>query len=255
MILKRYLVIALLLIAVKSEAQIAFVTAVDGGNNGGSTTSLTFSIDVGSGSDRGLAVGLTGGTGVEGDDISSVTFNGVGMTLVNKVLGPGSGGGAGRWVYLYALHAPSTGSHSVVVTAGSSHYLIATATAYTGVFQSSTLDASATGTTSAATDTVTTAVTSVTDNAWMIAVRNAYASGAFPTAGTGSTRREYDHALGANGIFDSNGVIHPAGSYSMSTTYGSTTLIGNAQVQAAWAPASGSPPASIHTLGSLGVGK
>ncbi len=219
---------------------ITFVTAVDGGNNAGSTNSMSFSVDVGSGTDRGLVVGVQGGTGTEGDDVTGITFNSVAMTLAGKKLHPGSSTD-GRWVYLYVLHNPSSGSHNVVVSATSTHYLLAVASVYTGVLQSSTVDASGTNSATLNVQNLTSSVTSVTDNCWMIALRGTYAGGAahVPTAGTGATRREYDHALGTIGIFDSNGPITPAGSYSMTTTYDIAPQDTSAQVQIAWAPAAG----------------
>ena len=82
-----------------------FDNAADGGNNGGSTTSLTYSYTVGTNSNRLLLVNLMGDVSV--DDISSVTYAGVPMTLVNKVQTPSD-----RWHYLYYLLSPSSGTNN-----------------------------------------------------------------------------------------------------------------------------------------------
>src|SRR5208283_5259003 len=94
-----------------------FDNAADGGNNGGSTTSLTYSYTVGTNSNRLLLVNLIGDPSA--DDISSATYAGASMTLITKVRTP-----AGRWHYLYYLLGPTSGTNNVVITAASSHYLI-----------------------------------------------------------------------------------------------------------------------------------
>ncbi len=75
-----------------------FDNAADGGNNGGSTTSLTYPYTVGTNSNRLLLVNLVGDSSA--DDISSVTYAGASMTLIRKVRTPG-----GKWHYLYYLLA------------------------------------------------------------------------------------------------------------------------------------------------------
>ncbi len=67
-----------------------FDNAADGGNNGGSTTSLTYSYTVGTNSNRLLLVNLVGDPSA--DDISSVTYAGAPMTLITKVQTPGDDG-------------------------------------------------------------------------------------------------------------------------------------------------------------------
>ena len=106
-----------------------FDNAADGGNNGGSTTSLTYSYTVGTNSNRILLVNVVGD--VSADDISSVSYAGASMSLITKVQTPGD-----RWHYLYYLLAPASGTHNVVVTAASSHYLISEAASWYNVSQS-----------------------------------------------------------------------------------------------------------------------
>ena len=90
-------------LASNGTAGITYDNSVDGGNNGGSTASLTYSYTVGSGSNRLLVVNLIGDTSA--DDISSVTYGGTAMTLVGKVQAPSN-----NWQYLYYLLNPSSGS-------------------------------------------------------------------------------------------------------------------------------------------------
>jgi len=116
-----------------------FDNAADGGNNGGSTQSLTYSYTVGTNSNRLLLVNVVGDTSA--DDISSVTYSGASMTLLKKVQTPGD-----RWHYLYYLLAPASGSNNVVITSASAHYLISEATSWNNVAQTGQPLANATNT-------------------------------------------------------------------------------------------------------------
>lgn len=197
---------------------IAFVGAADGGNNGGSTASLTFSYTVGSGANRLLSVCVTGDTTV--DDVTGATYNGVSMSLIAKIQATAGT----RWSYSFYLLAPASGAHNVVISAGSSHFLLAGAADYSGVNASGQPDATATNSINIPASSMSTSVTTVANNDWAILCENGFSSGP-PTAGAGSTVRAVDAAFGTWGIFDSNGPITPAGSYSMTTGYGSVSDI------------------------------
>ena len=95
-------------LASNGTAGITYDNSADGGNNGGSTASLTYSYTVGSGANRLLVVNLIGDT--TADDISSVTYGGTALTLVGKVHVP-----ANNWQYMYYLLNPSSGSHNIVL--------------------------------------------------------------------------------------------------------------------------------------------
>lgn len=185
---------------------IAFDIASDGGlvNPG---TSLTWSHTC-TGSDLILFAGCFGQTG--SDVITGITYNGVAMTLVDKIL---EGGASGRYTYLFYLLNPATGAHDVVISASGSTAISGLAASYTGVKQSGQPDASAKNSAAglAGNTDYTTSVTTIADNCWTVlfAKNN---SGA-PTASAGSTERE-DNGNGI-GIYDSNGVITPAGARSM----------------------------------------
>lgn len=189
---------------------IAFDAATNGGVNAGTT--FTFSHTC-SGSDRLLFVGFVWDSA--DDDVVSVTYNGVGMTLVAKNL-------TGQNRYLYRLIAPASGAHDVVITTTAGHTVFAGATSYTGADQTSqpagTTNSSAVGATS-----LLTSVTTTVDQAWTVLLEGSYNGGAEPGAGTGSTKRTADSSFGTWGLFDSGGAISPAGSYSMTTTRTSAT--------------------------------
>jgi hypothetical protein len=190
---------------------IAFDAATNAGANGG--TSFTFAHTC-SGSDRILFVGFVWDPG--DDDVVSVTYNSVAMTLVAKILT----GGMNR--YLYRLVAPATGANNVVITITTGRTVFAGATSYTGVDQGSqpagTTNNSASGATS-----LLTSITTTVDNAWTVLLEGSYNGNPEPGAGTGSTKRTADASFGTWGLFDSGGAISPAGSYSMTTTRTSAT--------------------------------
>ena len=106
-----------------------FDNATDGGNNNGSTTSLSYSYTVGTNPNRLLLVNVAGDTSV--DDISSVTYAGGAMSLITKVHTPND-----RWHYVYYVLAPASGTNNVVVTAATAHYLLSEATSWYNVAQS-----------------------------------------------------------------------------------------------------------------------
>jgi len=170
-----------------------------------------------------LFVGIGTDTG-GGDTVTGVTYNAIAMTQIDKQLYSGSTG----YVYLYYLLNPATGSNNVVVSI-SSGVGRCDSVSYTGVKQSAQPDASGKNTAAAVTS-LTTSVTTVADNCWMISM--AQADSAVPTASTGVTSRASNNVNDRMG--DSNGVITPAGSYSMTYTLPSGKI---ATVQASFSPA------------------
>ena len=100
------------------------------------------------------------------------------MTEVGRAAEPSGG----RWIYLYALAAPSAGTNNVVISASSAIDILAMSVSYTGVGQSGQPDANATNTAGSGT-TFITSITTVSDNVWtVIVVRN---SGGAAFAGPG----------------------------------------------------------------------
>jgi hypothetical protein len=154
------------------------------------------------------------------DIITGATYGGVATTLVGKQLPDPSGS---RWQYLFGLIAPATGANNVVISAsGTCDFIIAVSADYSGVYQSLQPDASAVNQLAAGSTSLTSSVTTVADNDWVVLGHQGYFSNQAPSAGTGATRRIYDATFGAVAIFDSGGVVHPAGSYSMTTSYAGT---------------------------------
>jgi hypothetical protein len=223
----------------------AFDNATDGGNNGGTTNSLSFNHLIVNGSGGLLIVSFLGDVITGSDDITSVTFNSVAMTLVQKWTGTG-GVNANRFFYVYILANAPTGTHSVAISSTANHYLIGLAASYSSAATSGQPDASQVFTSSNSSPYAT-SLSSVADNCWMILC----AGGSGEAASTGSTKRVVGSAFNEPGIFDSNGPIHPAGSYSMSTTSNSGT-VNDVHIMLSIAP-SGTVTV-LHTLSLLGVG-
>jgi hypothetical protein len=195
---------------------IALDNSTDGGFAG--ATSLTYAHTTGSGTNRILFVAILTAGGI--DTVTSVTYAGSSMTLVNKILS-----GAGE-SYLFFLLAPTTGTNNVVITSSVSITIESGCVSYSGAAQV-TPEASNTNTGNAVT-TLTTTVTTISDNDWTVLSAAANTDGF--AAGAGSTLRKTSNGYA---IFDSNGVITPPGSKSMTFT----SVLGNdAGVIAAFAP-------------------
>lgn len=222
---------------------IAFVGAADGGNNGGTTSSRTFSYTCGSGSGRLLVVNFAGDTVAGSDNVTSVTYNSIAMTLIAKTVTGGS-----RFNYAYYLLNPASGANNVVITVGSNHYIIANAADYSGVLA---LDNSTTHVTGSSVNTLTSSLTTIADNSWVTLFEEGYNGNPLPTAGTGAIRRTADAAFGSVAVFDSNGVITPAGSYSMTTNRTSNSASGISHIMASFSPVLAT--ARLRTLMGTGL--
>lgn len=109
---------------------------------------------------------------------------------------------------------PPTGAGVTVKVTFTGAYLASYASSYSGV---GSIDAAST-ITSASAATFAIPVTSTLDNAWAWSVADNANAG--PTAGSGTTVRQ-TNAGGGMSIGDSNGVIHPAGTYTMNWSQGS----------------------------------
>jgi hypothetical protein len=193
---------------------IAFDAATDGGHNAGLTNSLTYAHTC-TGSDLFLRVAVIGDLTTGADDVTGVTYNGVAMTLVRKIISIASF----RCTYDFELFGASVGTHNVVVSSTTNHYLLSGCASYTGVAAPRDADDSTTSA-SDADGSLTKALTTTADNCWVLLMSAGF-DGANdpPSAGVGVTRRTYDHAFGTWGLFDSNSAITPAGSYSTTWTY------------------------------------
>jgi hypothetical protein len=238
-------ILSVLLLASPASAAIAFDAATNGGNSTTGTLSWTHTT---TGSNRLLVVGFKGDSTLSLDDISGVTYNGVAMTAIYT----GQTAGSDRFYYLYYLLNPASGANTVQITAFNAHYLFGASASYTGVQQSGQPDAmnSNSGT---ATGSLTTSVTTVADNSWVVMFGVVSNDDGTLAAGTGATERVATD-FNAGALFDSNASKTPAGSYSMTwTTPGSSYNKGSLLVS--FSPAGGGGATAPPTLSLLGVGK
>lgn len=213
-------VIATALCASGAEAEtpaIAFDSATSAGTTA-AETSFTFSHTVGaSGTNRILFVGVNTSSV---QNLSSVTYNGQGMTLIDSYNETYNN----SYAYLYYLVAPATGTHDVVITAPSSTWMHATAASYTGASQTGVPDAWTKSRTTSAAATFSPSLTTNADNSWVVAMV-VNSAGLASGAGTDTTLRGTT-LDGGSMLLDSNGPVSPAGS---------RTLVGTSSGNAYWA--------------------
>jgi hypothetical protein len=196
----------LLTTPVEVEAAIAFDSGSSAFSN--SATSITWAHTT-AGTNRILWVGAMS---LNARSISSTTYNGIDLTPLTR--SPGSA--SAQPVQLWYLIAPATGSNNIVMTlnAGGNSFIYGAAASYTGVEQANQPDAQNTNSTTAL--SVTTSVTVVDLNSWVVLVARNSDSGD-TNAGTNSTERVAN--TGYIQMYDSNAGISP-GSFSMTVTNG-----------------------------------
>lgn len=151
--------------------------------------------------------------GLGRDDITSVTYNGVAMTLLAKRIS----NVWQRFHYVYGMMNPPTGVHNVVVSWTNVHDLRMNAADYSGVtgFGATTVNANnicSSGGTPA--NTLTTSLTTTAANSWIFLGSVCYANGGAPNAGSGAVFRG-SNAAGYMSVFDSGVPIATPSSQSM----------------------------------------
>lgn len=171
------------------------VDAIDGGGSGsGATWSHTVT-----GTNTFLWVSTIGGIGT--DNVTAVSYNGVSMTKVGSALTSGD-----RYSTGWYLINPATGTHNIVITGGAQSWGVGVS--YTGVEQSSPIDASNTFTfTSQTTGTTTLTATNAGD--WGLTA--IWQNPITVVAGTNSFLRNSNTPF----AFDSNGTVGSTGSFGM----------------------------------------
>ena len=183
-----------------------------------------------SGSNRILFV-FVNGENDGSDNVTGVTYNSVGMTQIGKVRMSDNS----RYIYLYYLIAPATGTNTVSITrsAGTAYGV---STSYTGAKQSGVPDASVTY---AATGTsLTGTVTTIATSCWLVGcVYFNSSGGGTMSGGTGTTIRVNPGAGYPEGMGDSNASIQPAGSASLIFNITGAS-VGGAVIVASFEPAS-----------------
>lgn len=200
----------------------SYPITLDASTNLGSTAGTTLTAaHTCSGNDRILFVHIrTAGTT---DTVSSVTYAGSNMTLVDKKFGITNLG-----TYLYYLIAPTTGSNNVVINTTVAA-ISAIAVSYTGAKQSGQPDAH-NNNESASTTGLSTSITVVATNSW--AIMGVDSANGNDAAGTNATLRQAGPNTGVT-VFDSNGPVG-TGTFTM----GFTCDLGSANcVLASFAPA------------------
>ena len=180
-----------------ANAAIAFDANTSSGHQN-NASSITFAHTVAADGNMLLHVGVGMNESTEGDrEVSTVTYNG---DTVNKVREDENTGDNTETV-IYQLAGPDTGSsYNVVVTfVGTNTSSIAYATSLSGVDQSSPVDAQ-NGQAPSNQDNVSTSVTTVADNAWIIDMvqhESVFASALTP----GGSQTEMNDVDGGNFVY------------------------------------------------------
>jgi hypothetical protein len=208
------MIFCIFILSLPISAAIAFDTSVDGGNNGGTTGSLSFNYTPGAAGNL-VGVCLLGDNTIGNDDILTANYAGSAMTLVGKTTG---GTATNRFVYYYMAQNVPAGLSSISITANSTHYLLAVAASWSGEATANQPDASMAFTPSSSSP-YTTSLTTLGNNAWMTMCDGGFTI----TASTGCTQRIQGVAFQEPLICDSNALISPPASYSMTTTGGNVS--------------------------------
>lgn len=157
--------------------------------------------------------------------VTGVTYNGVAMTQVGRVTNATT-----ESTYLYFLVNPSTGANNIVASKSASDLIQLGAVSYTGAKQTGQPDASTTNTGTGT--SLTTSVTTVADNCWLVMATKQTGSA---SAGTNTILRVDQSGNEQASVYDSNAAQTPAGSKSLQTTTSASQTY--AHVMASFAPA------------------
>lgn len=135
--------------------------------------------------------------------------------------------GAGHHLYMYAMLDPDPGPQTFTNAGGLAgatdvSYSIAS---YTGSSSSGQPDATPV-LNGAVTTSITTSITTVADNCWVFLAAADFSQNNSLGAGAGATGRAGFNLNNYSGLFDSNGPVHPAGSYSMTITSANNDNLG-----------------------------
>ena len=198
------ILVGLVLLASPLQAQVAFDAATVGGAV--TATSQTTAHTTGSGLGRCMIVIALGDA--TSDLLTTATYNGVSMTLVDK---QNAAPGSVYWQNMWSLANPASGANNVVVSASSSIHIETHVATYSGVSAAGCPQVSAKGTSGA--DPHVATVTTTSPNNWTVEGIN---SSVGIVASTNFTSRAAD-AAGTYRLGDSNAAV-PAGSNSMNVT-------------------------------------
>ncbi len=181
---------------------IAFNASVNGGSVTG--TSLTFA--------HRCAYSVEGILWVAAyrveNPITGATYAGVAMTEAATVTETV----AGRFMHLFMLVNPAAGTNNVVVSTSGSSFIQALCASYSGARTTSQPDNTTTNNDTTSADHLTTALTPVSDNSWMLMVAKSDQSY------IGATNCIERQATDNFSIFDTNGPVTPPVSTSLTFT-------------------------------------
>ncbi len=150
--------------------------------------------------------------------VSGVTYNGVAMTQIGTTFNYGA---IGRYIQLWGLVAPASGSNTIAITGGANQN--AGAVSISGVNQTSVVAAAtgfASNSTSASPSTVS--VTTTVDNAYVVGFGYAIS---YTSIGTGTTDISNIHDAN-NRFIRSTSAITPAGASSVNMNMNGSLLGG-----------------------------
>lgn len=226
---------------------IAYSNSAYAGFNGAAVSTVNYTVDVGSGTDRFLIVApLCVPNSGTADILTSITYNGTNLTKAISEEPQTSG----QWIGIWYLKNPSSGSNTLTLNAsanwGTGGGLYTHWACYTGVTGTPIIDV---GTAKDELDnSITLDLTTTGDNAWLYSTTRSIDTGD-QIAGAGTTERTDT----ANSTGDSNGAKTPTGSYSMGWTTSGSKLCG---IVIAFAPeaSGGATPYQRHSnLTLMGV--
>ena len=205
------------------EGTIVFVAAGDIGNNGGSSGTLSGSYSQSNGINEGLVVCITGGViGTDADDITAVSYDSISGTLLTKFAGsPVNSGTRYQYIYYVPLGNTSAGSHTVSITASSSHYLLGVVGEYSNIQQSTTPDAAVNRAVAAGNDTIP--FTTSTTGSWVMLCEQS--SGGSTVADSGDVLRIPTATFANPTLFDSNGTVAPGANNLLIGSGGGSSII------------------------------
>lgn len=201
---------AIIALAFAPDSNVGFDNASTGAFSA-SGTSLTYS-KTNTGANGVLLVGLLlNGTN---SITATATYNSVSMIASTPV-----NVGTGR-IYIFYLENPAVGSNTVAITASSSVSMNSYAVSYIQCYQGSPFPDATNSTSPGSNASCTASVTTTVDNCWTALWGVNQGNNNTIAAGSGSTLRTTVND--GIGWFDSNAVVHPAGSNSMTFTQSGT---------------------------------
>lgn len=207
------------------------------GTNGGGVATHTIACNVGSGSNRGLLVGVWSvGNGL----VTDVTYAGVAMTPKDTIKSAGNI----ETLTIWYLDNPTSGSNNIVVTASANSEIFTMAVAYT--FDDAGDHVESTATAYSATTTISTAPTPVATGCWVVSFCGGQRNG---TASTGLTAQAGNGTQGA--VADSNGTVTAGAAYTNTFTIsaGLRQLMGTMVIKPTAGGGGGSTPSRFLMMG------